>query len=113
MTGMWARLQADLNVKLRRGAWYRITQLDPLQAVLDVGGHLLQIPSAFLQVIERPPRQWSVVPRPSDAVRLPENWGDRYAVCPSCRERQSLGGRPRRMTCRRCHGEFAVGWTEG
>ena len=51
MTGMWARLQADLNLKLRRGAWYRITRLDPLRAVLEVGGHLLEIPSAFLQVI--------------------------------------------------------------
>jgi len=68
---MWARLRADLNVKLRRGAWYRITRLDPLQAVLEVGGRLLEIPSAFLQVIERPPRRWSVVPRPGDAVRLP------------------------------------------
>jgi len=38
MAGMWARLQADLNVKLRRGAWYRITRLDPLKAVLEVGG---------------------------------------------------------------------------
>ena len=58
MAGMWARLQADLNVKLRRGAWYRITRLDPLKAVLEVGGRLLEIPSAFLQVIERPPRRW-------------------------------------------------------
>jgi len=62
MAGLWARLQADLNVKLRRGAWYRIARLDPLRAVLEVGGRLLEIPSAFLQVIERPPRRWSVVP---------------------------------------------------
>ena len=112
MAGMWARLRADLNVKLRRGAWYRITRLDPLQAVLEVGGRLLEIPSAFLQVIERPPRRWTVVPRPSDAVRLPEGCGDRYAVCPSCRERQSLAGRPRRMKCRRCGAEFEVAWSE-
>src|SRR3989442_7714009 len=99
MTGMWARLQADLNVKLRRGAWYRITRLDPLRAVLEVSGRLLEIPSAFLQVIERPPRSWSVVPRPRDAVRLPEGCHDRYAVCPSCREPPSLAGRARRMCC--------------
>src|SRR5437773_36194 len=102
MAGMWARLQADLNVKLRRGAWYRITRLDPLRAVLEVGGRLLEIPSAFLQVIERPPRRWSVVPRPNDAVRLPAGWGERYAVCPRCRGRPSLAGRPRRLPCRRC-----------
>jgi hypothetical protein len=108
---MWARLQADLNLKLRRGAWYRIAQLGPLQAVLEVGGRLLQVPSAFLQVIERPPRKWSVVPRPDDAVHLPENWGDRYAVCPSCRARQPLAGRPRRMRCGRCRGDFDVAWS--
>src|SRR2546428_13364767 len=97
MAGMWARWRADLNLKLRRGAWYRITRLDPLQAVLEVGGRLLEIPSAFLQVIERPPRRWTVVPRPSDAVRLPEGCGDRYAVCPGCRGRQSPPRRPRRL----------------
>jgi len=112
MAGMWARLQADLNVRLRRGAWYRITRLDPLQAVLEVGGRLLEIPSAFLQVIERPPRRWPVVPRPDDAVHLPRGCDDRYAVCPSCRERQALAGRPRRMTCRRCGENFEVAWSE-
>src|SRR5437660_965718 len=85
MAGMWARLRADLNVRLRRGAWYRITQLGPLQAVLEVRGRSLEVPSAFLQVVDSPPRTWSVVARPSDAVRLPPDWGDRYAVCPSCR----------------------------
>lgn len=110
MAGMWARLQADLNVRLRRGAWYRVTQLGPLQAILEVCGHALQVPSAFLQVSEAPPRRWSVVPRPEDAKRVPRSWGDRYAVCPSCRERQPIAGRPRRMTCGRCHGEFEVGW---
>lgn len=109
---MWARLQADLNVKLRRGAWYRISKLEPLQAVVEVAGHLLQIPSAFLQIIERPPRKWSVVPRPDDAVHVPDTWGDRYAVCPSCRQRQALDGRPRRMTCKRCAGDFEVAWSE-
>src|SRR6266480_3333665 len=98
MAGMWARLQADLNVRLRRGAWYRITRLDPLQAVLEV--------------IERPPRRWTVVPRPDDAVHLPRGCDDRYAVCPSCRERQALAGRPRRMTCRRCGENFEVAWSE-
>ena len=112
MAGMWARLRADLNVKLRRGAWYRITRLDPLQTVLEVGGRLLEVPSAFLQVIERPPRKWSVVARPTDAVRLPEGCAERYAVCPSCRQRQSLAGRPRRMSCRRCGEDFEVAWSE-
>src|SRR5213082_1336475 len=49
MPGMWARLAADLNIRLRRGAWYRITQLGPLQAVVEVRGRSLEVPSAFLQ----------------------------------------------------------------
>ena len=113
MPGMqWARLLADLNIRLRRGAWYRISQRGPLQAVIDVSGRLLQVPSAFLQIVETPPRQWTVVPRPNDAVRLPSNWGDRYAVCPSCRERQPLNGRPRKMRCSRCQQSFEVDWRE-
>src|SRR2546421_9999874 len=101
----WARLQADYNLRLRRGAWYRIRQLGPPQTVLEVKGQALQVPSAFLQVSEQPPRKWSIVTRPSDAVHLPANWGDRYAVCPSCQARQPLAGRrglTRRMSCKRC-----------
>jgi len=112
MAGMWARLRADLNVRLRRGAWYRITQLGPLQAVLEVRGRSLEVPSAFLQVVDSPPRTWSVVARPSDAVRLPQDWGDRYAVCPSCRGRQAIDGRPRAMACQRCGGDFKVTWPD-
>ena len=111
MAGMWARVRADLNIELRRGAWYRITQLGPLQAVVDIRGKALQVPSAFLQVVDRPPRAWSIVARPNDAVRLPLDWGDRYAVCPSCRARQPIYGRPSRMVCQRCGGEFKVNWT--
>lgn len=113
MPGMqWARLLADLNLRLRRGAWYRIVRVEPLQAVLEVSGRSIQVPAAFLQIVEKPPRRWTIVPRPSDAVRLPSDWGDRYAVCPSCRARQALAGRAARMQCARCKGSFEVAWNE-
>jgi len=55
MPGMqWARLQANLNIRLRRGAWYRIRQAGPLQVVLEVRGQPVQVPAAFLQIIETP-----------------------------------------------------------
>src|SRR5947208_91975 len=85
MAGMWARLRADWNLELRRGAWYRITRLDPLQAVLEVGGRLLEIPSALLQVIERPPRRWTVGPRPRHAGDLPQRCHDPYQRIPRWR----------------------------
>lgn len=108
----WARLQADLNVRLRRGAWYRITQIGPLQAIVEVRGQAVQVPSAFLQIVETPPRRWTIVPRPSDAVRVPPSWGDHYAVCPKCRDRRPVEGRPARMRCSRCQGTFEVAWNE-
>lgn len=108
----WARLQTDLNIAVRRGAWYRIRRLGPLQAVIEVRGQPVEVPSPFLLVSETPPRTWTVVPRPRDAVRVPPSWGDRYAVCPSCNERQGIPGRPRGMTCRRCHGDFTIAWRE-
>src|SRR5881397_559044 len=76
----WARLQADLNCKLRRGAWYRVRELGPLEAVVEVKGKALPVPCAFLKVVEVPPRRWTIVPRPHDAVRYPASWGTRYAV---------------------------------
>src|SRR5207253_8340324 len=93
MPGMqWARLQANLNVRLRRGAWYRIRKVGPLQVVLEVRGQTLQVPAAFLQIIETPPVRWTVVARPEDAVRLPSNRGARYAACPSRRAPQTIRG---------------------
>jgi len=108
----WARLQTDLNIEIRRGAWYRIRQLGSLQAVIEVRGQELEVPAPFLEVVEKPPRKWTVVARPRDAVRVPSSWGNRYAVCPSCRERQQSIGRPGRMTCNRCRVNFQVGWKE-
>src|SRR3989454_11262144 len=37
MTGMrWARLLEDVDCKLRRGAWYRVTHVTGLEAVVEV-----------------------------------------------------------------------------
>ena len=108
----WARLQTDLNIEIRRGAWYRIRQLGMLQAIIEVDGQQREVPTPFIEVVATPPRKWTVVARPRDAVRLPASWGDRYAVCPSCRERQQIVGSPSRMTCQHCRGEYPVGWKE-
>ena len=108
----WARLQANLNIRLRRGAWYRIREVGPLQTELEVMGQPVWVPSAFLQIIETPPRKWTIVARPKNAVRLPPSWGDSYAVCPSCRGRQPLAGHGATMRCNRCKGTYEVGWNE-
>ena len=76
----WARLQTDLNIEIRRGAWYRIRGIGSLQAVIEVRGQQFAVPMAFLEVIDKPPREWTVVPRPRDAVHMPASLGDLYGV---------------------------------
>jgi len=109
----WGRLSVNVNCALRRGAWYRVARLRSLEAILDVNRKPLVVPHYLVQIVTQPPRRWSVVPRPKRARELPEEWGPHYAVCPSCRERAALRGRPRRLECTRCHGEFDVAWDEG
>ena len=108
----WARLQSDVNVKLRRGAWYRIMKLGPLEAVLEVNRRPLAVSRMLLQIVQAPPTRWSVVPAQRNALRFPSGWGEHYAVCPSCRERAPIEGRPTSMRCNRCNGLFEVAWNE-
>ena len=108
----WGRLQVDVNCALRRGAWYRVAGLAALEAILDVNRRPLKVPHYLVEVVSRPPTRWSVVPRPEGAGELPSEWGPHYGVCPSCRERAALRGRPLRLECKRCRGEFDVAWDE-
>jgi len=114
MAGMqWCRLQVDVDCRLRRGAWYRVTRLASLEAILDLNGKALSVPHYLVEVVSRPPRRWTVVPRPKHARGIPKDWGPYYAVCPSCRERAALrSGQPRKMACQRCKQEFEVAWDE-
>ncbi|MGH7530982.1 MAG: hypothetical protein ACREMN_11415 [Gemmatimonadales bacterium] len=100
-----------MNCSLRRGAWYRLIRVDGLGAVVDVNRQAVPVVRAFLQVSKTPPRRWTVVPRPRD-VPARVQVGSHYAVCPSCRDRVPLRGRPSRMTCDRCRVDFAVDWDE-
>lgn len=59
-----------------------------------------------------PPQAWAIVACPHDARRLPETWADKYAVCPSCRNRAALMGNPQALRCARCQGLFRVAWEE-
>lgn len=108
---LWARLQADVNCKLRRGAWYRLIKAQGLAAVVDVKGTPVPVVRAFLQMSASPPRKWTVVTRPRNAPHSVQI-GDFYAVCPSCRDRVPLRSKPSRMLCGRCGVEFAVDWDE-
>jgi len=108
----WARLKADVKCPLRQGAWYRILKLTRTDAVLDVRGKPLSMPRGQLQLSPEAALRWSVVTSPKNAPRFPTTWGPVYAVCPNCRERAKLEGRPTGMRCHRCNGFFEIAWND-
>ena len=106
----WARLRADVKSPLRRGAWYKILKLGAQEAALDVRGKTVVMPRTTLEIAPAPKPLWTVVPSPRNAPRFPTSWGSRYAVCPNCRERAQLEGKPTNLRCHRCNGLFDIAW---
>jgi hypothetical protein len=108
----WARLKEDLVCALRRGAWYKVIRLAPLEAVIDVKGKQVAVPRTALELAPAPPLRWTVVPSPKHAPRYPSTWGTQYGVCPNCRDRAQLVAHPASLRCTRCNGLFEVAWNE-
>ena len=108
----WARVRARTTSPLRRGAWYRVLQLTPAEAVLEVNGRSLGVPRPFLQVLPIRPRLWSVVARRRGATAPPPSWGPRYGVCPRCAARAPLPDRAISMRCPACSFAFVIGWSD-
>lgn len=106
-SSLWARVRARSTAPLRRGAWYRVLELDGRAATLDVNSRLLRFRRPLLQILPIRPPAWSVVAALNDAAP-----GDRYGVCPSCCDRARLEPGARAMRCRRCGGRFAVLWSD-
>jgi hypothetical protein len=86
--------------------------LTPHTIVVDVNHAARIVPREGVDLIDTPPQHWSVVPRPRDAVRVPKDWGDRYALCPACRNRTVIKGHPATLRCPRCDGVFPITWDE-
>src|SRR5438309_11066275 len=83
----WARLQVDVNCRVRRGAWYRVADLTSAEARLDVNRAQIPVPRASLKIVSAPPQYWTIVVPPRAAKSLPAQWGDQYAAGPGCRTR--------------------------
>ena len=110
MSLLFARLQADVPLKLRRGAWYRVVELNDLQATIEVNRRKIGVLRAWLEIRERPPLYWTVVTKSPDEKRVPPHLRGTYGVCPSCRARAPLPKRVKELTCVRCRQRFAVNW---
>ncbi|HEV8303343.1 MAG TPA: hypothetical protein VGQ25_00160 [Gemmatimonadales bacterium] len=109
----FARLQADVDTKLRRGAWYRVLQMGELEAVIEVNRKPVKVLKAVLEIQRRPPLRWTVVPKPGRSKSGEVQLGPTYGVCPNCRTRAPLKPKAREMDCPHCKGSFAVAWEEG
>lgn len=108
----WARVKGEAKLPLRRGGWYKIAEAVGLEIVVDAGGKRITVPRSMVELADRPDPAWTIVDAPANAPRLPPTWGDRYAVCPSCRERTPLPPQPlSELRCQRCNGLFAIDWS--
>lgn len=108
----WARTRVRTGRQVRRGAWYRVVRLSPLEGVLEVNGDAVAVPRAVLLVLPFRPTLWSVVPRLKHATQPPPSWGSTYGVCPRCCARAPLARHAVDTRCPRCRGLFAIAWTD-
>ena len=113
MAMMFARIQADVPVKLRRGAWYRVLKLDDLQATIEVNRRPVGVLRAWLELKERPPQRWGVAEGPKENRKVPPHLRGTYGVCPNCRARAPLPKKQvRTLECAKCRQEFEIDWAE-
>ncbi len=104
----WARVAGDVNVGVRRGAWYQVMRLTTDAAWLDVFQRTRSVPRDSLEIVTVRPDVWSVVARPYDAVDLPFKWGSHYGVCPRCSRRAALPEHAAEMECPACGRVFPL-----
>ena len=110
MAILFARVQDDVPLKLRKGAWYRVLELNDLQAVLEVNRRRVAVLRAWLEIRNRPPERWSVVQGSKENQKAPPPLRGIYGVCPNCHARTPLPKRARAHQCKKCGQEFQVDW---
>ena len=106
----WVRLNADVDCGLRRGGWYPAISVNKMEVVLRVHGKNKAFTRELFEVSGSGPTQWTIVSHAGNSRRIPARWTEGYGVCPSCRWRQLVLGRPRTMLCEGCYEEFEVDW---
>ena len=112
MAMLFARVQADVPLKLRKGAWYRVLEINDLQAVIEVNRRKVGVLRAWLEIRDRPPQRWAVVEGAKDNAKAPPPLRGTYGVCPNCRARTPIPKRARALQCKKCGQEFEIDWAE-
>jgi hypothetical protein len=109
---LFARVHDDVPLKLRKGAWYRVLELNDLQAIIEVNRRKVGVLRAWLEIRQQPPRRWSVVEGSKDNQKAPPPLRGLYGVCPNCRARTALPKKARTHQCKKCGQEFEIAWAE-
>ena len=112
MAMLFARVQDDVPLKLRKGAWYRVLEMNDLQAVVEVNRRKVGVLRAWLEIRDRPPQRWAVVEGSKHNSKAPPPLRGTYGVCPNCRARTPLPKRARAHLCKKCGQEFEIDWAE-
>ena len=112
MAMLFARVQADVPLKLRKGAWYRVLEINDLQAVIEVNRRKVGVLRAWLEIRDRPPQRWAVVEGAKDNAKAPPPLRGTYGVCPNCRARAPMPKRAQAHQCKKCGQEFEIDWAE-
>ncbi len=110
----WARVGRVGAHLLRRGAWYAVVRISSSHiVVLDVNRRNVPVDRRFLEIRYHPPERWSIVRcEPREIQRLGRIFPLTYAVCPSCRHRQTFQAGTKELTCDRCHKTATLAWDE-
>ncbi len=107
----WARVNTDLHLGLRRGAWYRVIRETGSQVILDVDHQPATILREYLEFASVRPDRWTIVERPSDVAGAAAGWGQSYGVCPHCTHRAPLVHPAVEAHCSKCGGTFLIDWS--
>ncbi len=113
----WARVTRTGAHILRRGAWYPVLNDARTNIIiLEVGRRNVAVSRPLVQVRRHQPDRWSVVVRAPDELANGRAAALQvhaiYAVCPACRGRATLLGRPEHLRCPECMNLFSVAWDE-
>ncbi len=120
-TRAWARVYPAVPPaiarNLRAGVWYAVVKDDlPDRVTLVLGETHVPVPRRILEIRPQRPTFFSVVHRigydETAHRKSVTKLGRFYAVCPECRKRFALYGKPERVTCPQCKHQGDVAWWE-
>src|SRR5947207_13780667 len=99
MAMLFARVQDDVPLKLRKGAWYRVLEINDLQAVIEVNRRKVGVLRAWRAIRDPPPQRWAGVEGSKNNTKAPPPPGGRSRAAPHCRARARLAKHATTAAC--------------